>query len=106
LVYRMKDDRFPEVIVDHKAGKIGEGGAHLGWRASHGGGGAERNHGEGQALWSMHSVRGREGEQGLSCGQCHAGLQDGHPVTDVTLVKGDRAREAGPGVRSQECRAP
>jgi hypothetical protein len=93
-VYTMKGDKFSEVIVDHKTGKTAKteaitGGEDLSAAKS-------QSAAMAKAKLSLRSatekaVKANKGFQAVSV---TPSLKDGHPVADVTLVKGDEFKTA------------
>src|SRR5437867_3060825 len=93
-VYTMKDDKFSEVIVDHKTGKVGKvepitGGDDLG-------AGKAQSEAMAKAKRSLEAaasdaVKANKGYRAVSA---FPALKDGHPVVDVTLVKGTEWKTA------------
>jgi hypothetical protein len=87
-VYTMKGDKFSEVIVDHKTGKIAKtdaitGGGDL--TAAKAQSGAMAN-----AKVSLRSATEKvaKANNGYRAVSVMPSLKDGHPVAEVTLVKG------------------
>ena len=88
-VYTMKGDKFSEVIVDHKTGKVAKteaitGGDDLA---------ADKSQSEAMAkakrsLDAAASAAAKE-NKGFRVVSVMPALKDGHPVADVTLVKGE-----------------
>ena len=88
-VYTMKADKFSEVIVDHKTGKVGKteaitGGDDL--AAAKAQSGAMAN-----AKVSLRNAMEKavKANKGFRAVRVTPSLKDGHPVADITLVKGD-----------------
>src|SRR6058998_1604131 len=67
-VYTMKGDNFSEVIVDHKSGKVAMAKAKRSLDTA-----------------AAEAVRENKGYRAVSV---MPSLKDGHPVADVTLIKG------------------
>ena len=87
-VYTMKGDKFSEVIVDHKAGKVA--------KAEPISGGDDRAAAKAQSEAMAKAKRSLEAaaneavkeNQGYRVVSVMPALKDGHPVADVTLLKG------------------
>ena len=87
-VYTMKDDKFSEVIVDHKTGKVGKvepitGGDDLAAAKAQSEAMAKAKRSLEAA--ASEAVKANKGYRAVSA---FPALKDGHPVVDVTLVKG------------------
>lgn len=92
-VYTMKGNKFSEVIVDHKSGKVAKteaitGGDDLAAAKAQSGAMAK-------AKVSLRSatekaVKENKGYRAVSVSPS----QEGHPVADITLVKGDEFKSA------------
>ena len=87
-VYTMKDDKFSEVIVDHATGKVAKaepitGGDDL--TAAKGQSEAMAKARRSLAAAAAEAVKENKGFRAVSV---MPALKDGHPVADVTLVKG------------------
>ncbi len=93
-VYTMKGDKFSEVIVDHKTGKIVKteaitGGEDLSASKAQSGAIAK-------AKLSLRSVTEKavKANKGFRAVSVTPSLKDGHPVAEVTLVKGQEFKTA------------
>ncbi len=87
-VYTMKDDKFSEVIVDHKTGKAGKvepitSGDDL--TAAKAQSEAMAKAKRSLEAAASEAVKANKGYRAVSA---FPALKDGHPVVDVTLVKG------------------
>ncbi len=87
-VYTMKDDKFSEVIVDHKTGKVGKvepitSGDDL--TAAKAQSEAMAKAKRSLEAAASEAVKANKGYRAVSA---FPALKDGHPVVDVTLVKG------------------
>ncbi len=87
-VYTMKGDKFSEVVVDHKTGKIAKaepitGGDDLTAAKAQSEAMAKAKRSLDAA--ASEAVKGNKGFRAVSVVPA---LKDGHPVADVTLVKG------------------
>ena len=88
-VYTMKGDKFSEVIVDHKTGKVAKAEPITG--------GDDLTHAKAQAEAMAKAKRSLEAaasaavkeNKGFRVVSVMPELKDGHPVADVTLVKGE-----------------
>lgn len=88
-VYTMKGDKFSEVIVDHKTGKVGKteaitGGDDL--TAAKAQSGAMAKAKLSLRAATENAVKANKGFRAVSVAPS---VKDGHPVADITLVKGD-----------------
>jgi len=88
-VYTMKGDKFSEVIVDHKTGKVAKteaitGGDDLAAAKSQSEAMAKAK----RSLDAAASAAAKE-NKGFRVVSVMPALKDGHPVADVTLVKGE-----------------
>lgn len=88
-VYTMKGDKFSEVIVDHKTGKVGKtetitGGDDL--TAAKAQGGAMAKAKLSLRAATENAVKANKGFHAVTV---TPSIKDGHPVAEVTLVKGD-----------------
>ena len=86
-VYTMKGDKFSEVIVDHKTGKVAKteaitGGEDLTAAKAQSGAMAKAKLSLGSA--TEKAVKANQGYRAVSV---TPSLKDGHPVAEVTLVK-------------------
>jgi len=93
-VYTMKDDKFSEVIVDHKTGKVGKvepitGGDDLAAAKAQSEAMAKAKRSLEAA--ASDAVKANKGYRAVSA---FPALKDGHPVVDVTLVKGTEWKTA------------
>ena len=93
-VYTMKDDKFSEVIVDHKTGKVGKvepitGGDDLAAAKAQSEAMAKAKRSLEAA--ASEAVKANKGYRAVSA---FPALKDGHPVVDVTLVKGTEWKTA------------
>jgi uncharacterized membrane protein YkoI len=87
-VYTMKGDKFSEVIVDHKTGKV--------TKAEPITGGDDLTHAKAQSEAMAQAKRSLQAaastavkqNQGFRVVSVMPAVKDGHPVADVTLVKG------------------
>ena len=93
-VYTMKGDKFSEVIVDHKTGKTAKteaitGGEDLSAAKS-------QSAAMAKAKLSLRSATEKavKASKGFQAVSVTPSLKDGHPVADVTLVKGDEFKTA------------
>ena len=87
-VYTMKDDKFSEVIVDHKTGKVGKvepitSGDDLAAAKAQSEAMAKAK--RSLAAAAAEAVKANKGYRAVSA---FPALKDGHPVVDVTVVKG------------------
>jgi hypothetical protein len=88
-VYTMKGDKFSEVIVDHKTGKVAK------TEAITGGGDLTAAKAQSAAMAKAKlSLRAAtenavKANKGFVAVSVTPSLKDGHPVADITLVKGD-----------------
>ena len=73
-VYTMKGDKFSEVIVDHKTGKVAKAQSEAMAKAT-------------RSLDAAASAAAKE-KKGYRVVSVMPALKDGHPVADVSLVKG------------------
>jgi hypothetical protein len=87
-VYTMKGDKFSEVIVDHKSGKVAKteaitGGEDLSAAKTQSGAMAK-------AKVSLRSATDKavKANNGYRAVSVTPSVKDGHPVADITLVKG------------------
>ena len=88
-VYTMKGEKFSEVIVDHKTGKVTKTEAITG--------GDDLTHAKAQGEAMAKAKRSLEAaaadaakeNKGFRVVSVMPELKDGHPVADVTLVKGE-----------------
>jgi hypothetical protein len=87
-VYTMKGDKFSEVIVDHKAGKVAKaeaisGGDDLAAAKA-------QSEAMAKAKRSLEAAANEAAKenQGYRVVSVMPALKDGHPVADVTLLKG------------------
>ena len=93
-VYTIKGDKFSEVIVDHKAGKVAK------TEAITGGGdltaAKAQNGAMAKAKVSLRSATEKavKANKGFRAVSVTPSLKDGHPVAEVTLVKGDEFKTA------------
>jgi hypothetical protein len=88
-VYTLKDEKFSEVIVDHKSGKVAKteaitGGDDLAAAKAQSGAMAKAKVSLRNAMEK--AVKANKGFRAVSV---TPSLKDGHPVADITLVKGD-----------------
>ena len=88
-VYTMKGDKFSEVIVDHKTGKVAKteaitGGEDLAAAKAQSEAMAKAK----RSLDAAASAAAKE-NKGFRVVSVMPALKDGHPVADVTLVKGE-----------------
>jgi hypothetical protein len=88
-VYTMKRDKFSEVIVDHKTGKVGKteaitGGDDL--TAARAQSGAMAKAKLSLRAATENAVKANKGFRAVSV---TPSLKDGHPVAEVTLAKGE-----------------
>ena len=88
-VYTMKGDKFSEVIVDHKTGKVAKsepitGGDDLTAAKAQSEAMAKAK----RSLQAAASEAAKE-NKGFRVVSVMPALKDGHPVADVTLVKGE-----------------
>ena len=88
-VYTMKGDKFSEVIVDYKTGKVVKteaitGGGDLTAAKAQSGAMAKAKSSLRSAIEK--SVKANNGFRAVSS---MASLKDGHPVAEITLVKGE-----------------
>jgi uncharacterized membrane protein YkoI len=88
-VYTMKGDKFSEVIVDHKTGKVAKteaitGGGDL--TAAKAQSGAIAKAKLSLRAATENAVKANKGFRAVSA---MPSLKDGHPVAEITLVKGD-----------------
>jgi hypothetical protein len=88
-VYTMKGDKFEEVIVDHKTGKVAKaepitGGDDLAAAKKQAEAMAKAKRSLGTAVGE--AVKGNTGYRAVSA---FPALKDGHPVAAVTLAKGE-----------------
>ena len=88
-VYTMKGDKFSEVIVDHKTGKVAKteaitGGDDLAAAKAQSEAMAKAK----RSLDAAASAAAKE-NKGFRVVSVMPALKDGHPVADVTLVKGE-----------------
>jgi uncharacterized membrane protein YkoI len=88
-VYTMKGDKFSEVIVDHKTGKVAKteaitGGGDL--TAAKAQSGAIAKAKLSLRAATENAVKANKGFRAVSV---MPSLKDGHPVAEITLVKGD-----------------
>src|SRR5712692_11631386 len=88
-VYTMKGDKFSEAIVDHKSGKVAKteaitGGEDLSASKAQSGAMAK-------AKVSLRSATEKavKASKGFRAVSVMPSLKDGHPVADITLVKGE-----------------
>ena len=88
-VYTAKGDKFSEVVVDHKSGKVAKtdpitGGEDLTAAKS-------QNEAMAKAKVSLRKAVGTAvyANKGYHAVSVHPSLKDGQPVAEVTLVKGD-----------------
>jgi hypothetical protein len=87
-VYTMKGDKFSEVIVDHKTGKVGKVDAITGGEdltAAKAQAEAMAKAKRSLAAAASEAVKANKGYRAVSVVPA---LKDGHPVAEVTLVKG------------------
>jgi len=88
-VYTMKGDKFSEVIVDHKTGKVAK------TEAITGGGDLTAAKAQSAAMAKAKlSLRAAaenavKANKGFLAVSAMPSLKDGHPVAEITLVKGD-----------------
>jgi len=92
-VYTAKGDSFSEVIVNHKTGKRGEGGAHHRRRRSDRGQGAERGDEQSQDSATDRGLQGCEGEQGVQSGERGAVTEGRSPHCRRDAVEGFRVED-------------
>jgi hypothetical protein len=88
-VYTMKGDKFSEVIVDHKTGKVGKteavsGGGDL--TAAKAQSGAMAKAKSSLSAATQKAVKANKGFRAVSA---VPSLKDGHPMAEITLVKGE-----------------
>jgi len=88
-VYTMKGDKFSEVIVDHKTGKVGKteaitGGGDL--TAAKAQSGAMAKAKLSLRAATENAVKANKGFRAVSV---TPSLKDGHPMAEITLVKGE-----------------
>src|SRR3989475_11870955 len=88
-VYTMKGDKFSEVIVDHKTGKVAKTEAITGGKDLT----AAKAQSEAMAKTKL-SLRGAtekavKENKGFRAVSAMPSLKDGHPVAEITLVKGE-----------------
>jgi hypothetical protein len=88
-VYTMKRDKFSEVIVDHKTGKVAKteaitGGGDL--TAAKAQSGAMAKAKSSLRVATEKAIKANKGFRAVSV---MPSLKDGHPVADITLVKGE-----------------
>jgi hypothetical protein len=93
-VYTMKGDKFSEVIVDHKTGKVAEteaitGGEDLTAAKAQSGAIAKAKVSLRNA--TEKAVKANKGFRAVSV---MPSVKDGHPVAEVTLVKGEEFKTA------------
>ncbi len=87
-IYTMKGDSFSEVIVDHKTGKVAKTEAITqGDDLTHAKAQAEAMQRAKRSLGAAASEAAKE-NKGFRVVSIMPALKDGHPVADVTLVKG------------------
>lgn len=93
-VYTMKGDKFSEVIVDHRTGKIGKteaitGGEDLTAAKAQSGAMAK-------AKLSLRGATEKavKANKGFRAVSATPSVKDGHPVVEVTLVKGQEFKTA------------
>src|SRR2546428_4271214 len=93
-VYTMKGDKFSEVIVDHKTGKIAKteaitGGDDLAAAKS-------QSSAMTKTKVSLRNATERavKENKGFRAVSVTPSLKDGHPVAEITLVKGDEFKTA------------
>jgi len=89
-VYTMKGDKFSEVIVDHQTGKVAKaepitGGDDLT---------AAKAQSETMRSLEAAAAEGVKENKGYRVVSVMPALKDGHPVADVTLVKGNEWKTA------------
>src|SRR3989475_3048069 len=93
-VYTMKGDKFSEVIVDHKTGKAAKAEAITGGEdltAAKAQSGAMAKAKLSLQASTEKAVKANKGFRAVSV---TPSLKDGHPVAEVTLVKGDEFKTA------------
>src|SRR6266511_4943072 len=93
-VYTMKGDKFSEVIVDHKTGKVAKTEAITGGKDLT----AAKAQSEAMAKTKL-SLRGATEKavkeyKGFRAVSAMPSLKDGHPVAEITLVKGEEFKTA------------
>jgi hypothetical protein len=93
-VYTMKGDKFSEVIVDHKTGKVGKteaitSGDDLSAAKAQSGAMAKA-----KASLRTATEKAVKANKGFRAVRVTPSLKDGHPVADITLVKGDEFKIA------------
>jgi uncharacterized membrane protein YkoI len=89
-VYTMKDDKFSEVIVDHKTGKVAKAEAIA--KADDLTAAKAQSDAMAKAKRSLNAVASEAAKEnkGFRVVSVMPALKDGHPVADVTLVKGSQ----------------
>jgi uncharacterized membrane protein YkoI len=93
-VYTMKGDKFSEVIVDHKTGKVAKA------EAISGGGDLTAAKAQSSAMAKAKlSLRAAtenalKANKGFRAVSVVPSLKDGHPVAEVTLLKGEEFKSA------------
>jgi uncharacterized membrane protein YkoI len=93
-VYTMKGDKFSEVIVDHKTGKVAKTEAITSgedFSAAKAQSGAMAKAKASLRSATEKAVKTNKGFRAVSV---TPSLKDGHPVADITLVKGDEFKTA------------
>src|SRR2546425_3669406 len=93
-VYTMKGDKFSEVIVDHKTGKVAKTEAITGGEdltAAKAQSGAMAKAKVSLRAATEKAVKANKGFRAVSV---MPSLKDGHPVAEITLVKGDEFKTA------------
>ena len=93
-VYTMKGDKFSEVIIDHKTGKVAKTEAITGGKDLT----AAKAQSEAMAKTKL-SLRGAtekavKENKGFRAVSAMPSLKDGHPVAEITLVKGEEFKTA------------
>ena len=88
-VYTMKGDKFSEVIVDHKTGKVAKTEAITG-----GGDLTAAKAQNGAMAKAKSSLRGAiektlKANKGFRAVSAMPSMKDGHPVAEITLLKGE-----------------
>jgi len=93
-VYTMKGDKFSEVIVDHKTGKVAKTEAITGGKDLTAA--KAQSEAMAKAKLSLRAVTENavKANKGFVAVSVTPSLKDGHPVAEITLVKGEEFKTA------------